>query len=53
MENFSEFQLETPELIFGGDHVGTRYTHDSGSSGRDIYDTDAHSIVYFAPDNKQ
>lgn len=51
MENFSEFALENQDMVFGGGHTPTRYTTGSGTSGRDIYDEDVDTIVYFAPDS--
>lgn len=51
MENFNEFELQNQEMIFGGEHQNTRYTTDGGTSGKDLYDTEAHTIVYFEPDS--
>jgi len=46
MENFKSFEIETQEMIIGGDHVKTHYTTANGGSGSDIYDTTAETIVY-------
>lgn len=46
MENFEAYQLSRPELVFGGDIIGTMYCTDS-VCGMDAYDTEAKSIIYF------
>lgn len=47
MEKFEKFEIENQEMIFGGKHLPSHWTSASGGSGRDIYDTETQTIIYF------
>ena len=47
MTNFQNFELNNAEMIFGGEHIPSTWTEDSGRTGKDIIDTTAGTIVYY------
>ena len=49
MSNLNEFKLESPELIFGGEHRPTEYAIGSDGIGKDFYDDVAHALVFIEP----
>ena len=49
MEKFKEFELESAELIMGGELIVCLYKGRDGVTHEDLYDTDTGVIVYFPP----